>query len=694
MRNSWLRFLGIPISIFAAALIASTIASAATGGLVITQDGNSTATIFRFSDGNKTSDAEVVGFAADELKGYYEKMSGARLRNVCNVKNIENPKLRSVLNKMKNQAKGDFILIVSNSLVEDPEKIPPTALLESVPSIFAQLKDDGFAIRSFPDCLLLASPSPRGVLYAVYHLLESHGVRYFAPRYDFYNGHAEYVPKMKTIVANQADYDTNPTMKYRKKHGDAASQTPCTLKQLVGWMAKQRLNVFAYAANSKNAGLVVWDKVRGDLIPELRKRGMIIEVGGHGYDVFLPPSVYKETHPEWFPDPDEPTYGGGKPDNPANIFRFTNQDALNTFIDNVVLYLQERPEIAIFDAWPPDTARWAKSDVDQFGGIPNSEAYLTRQLQLRLRDALPGVRLSALAYPPAFLPPDPEYMYDADILLEFAPYDRSYGEPINGGHYQKSNYYVNGMQKWLQNGFAGETVIYEYYRKVIWHSLPVVLPNLIAAELAYYHSIGAKGLGIYSNTSDWVTYELTHLITAAFSWNCALDPVAYVQKYVRERFGDHNALLMALYFDLLERTGMELYSELAGKFDDQDTVTQVRAGYQAARGMINTAKANPSNSPAAKLALSRLAINLEYAVNDLGMSYWLLLGDPESSEKARNKGITFMNKYYSVGSMDFTKNFASRYGLDLSEEYFYNLYQSKCPGEERAWDPMERNVPR
>jgi hypothetical protein len=684
MRSSWLRFLGVPATIFVAALIASTIASAAQGKLIITQDGNASATIFRFSGGNNTTDTEIVGFAADELRGYYEKMSGARLRNICNVNSIANPKLRTVLTKMKNQAQGDFILIVSNSLAENQGRIPPAALLESFPSIFDQLDNDnsdrfdGFAIRSFPNCLLLASRSPRGVLYAVYHLLESQGVRYFAPRYDFYNGHAEYVPKKTTIDANQMDYLTKPTMKYRKKHGDAASQTPCTLKNLVDWMAKQRLNVFAYAANSKNAGLVVWDKVRDDLIPELRKRGMIIEVGGHGYDVFLSPSVYQEAHPEWFPDPGEPTYGGGKPDNPANIFRFTNQDALNTYIDNVVKYLQERPEITIFDAWPPDTARWAKSDVDPFVSIPNAEAYLTKGLQQRLKDALPGVRLSALAYPPAFAPPSPEYMLDKDILLEFAPYDRSYGEPIDEGRKSQSNYYVNNMKKWLQNGFSGEFVIYEYYRKVIWHSLPVVLPNLIATEIPYYRSLGAKGIGIYSNVADWVTYELTHLTTAALSWNCNIDIDAYVQNYASERFGAYNAMVMALCFDLLEVAGRALYSELTGNFDDQETVTQVRAVYQAVRGMINTAKANPSNSASEKLVLSRLAINLEFAVNDLEMSYWALLGRQEASDKAKDKGISLINKNYANGSIEFSKTLASRYGLDLADDYFYNLYHSTC----------------
>jgi hypothetical protein len=125
------------------------------------------------------------------------------------------------------------------------------------------------------------------------------------------------------------------------------------------------------------------------------------------------------------------------------------------------------------------------------------------------------------------------------------------------------------------------------------------------------------------------------------------------------------------------RGGSVTQSRLAGNFDDLDTVTQVRAAYQAARGMINTAAANPSNYPAAKLNLARLASDLEYAVNDLGMSYWLLLGNQEKSEATRNKGVRRMNEKYATGAMEFTKTFASRYGLDLPEDYFYNLLQSK-----------------
>jgi hypothetical protein len=59
------------------------------------------------------------------------------------------------------------------------------------------------------------------------------------------------------------------------------------------------------------------------------------------------------------------------------------------------------------------------------------------------------------------------------------------------------------------------------------------------------------------------------------------------------------------------------------------------------------------------------------------MSYWLILGNQEKSEAAGNRGGRRMNEKYATGAMEFTKTFASRYGLDLPEDYFYNLFQSQ-----------------
>lgn len=64
------------------------------------------------------------------------------------------------------------------------------------------------------------------------------------------------------------------------------SHTVDNLPQLIDWMAKQRLNILVYPYDYVALGLVEWDTWREQLIPELERRDMILEVGGHGYDSF------------------------------------------------------------------------------------------------------------------------------------------------------------------------------------------------------------------------------------------------------------------------------------------------------------------------------------------------------------------------------------------------------------------------
>ena len=55
------------------------------------------------------------------------------------------------------------------------------------------------------------------------------------------------------------------------------------LRQMVEWMPKVGYNILVCPLDYGGNGRVRWDQWRAELTPELKKRGIMIEVGGIGY---------------------------------------------------------------------------------------------------------------------------------------------------------------------------------------------------------------------------------------------------------------------------------------------------------------------------------------------------------------------------------------------------------------------------
>ncbi|MQB02330.1 MAG: DUF4838 domain-containing protein, partial [Actinobacteria bacterium] len=206
---------------------------------------------------------------------------------------------------------------------------------------------------------------------------------------------------------------------------------------------------------------------------------------------------------------------------------------MEAYVDNVVQYLDQRPEIDVFDAWPPDGAQWPSGAEERFGSIANAHAHVTNQLHAAVEAAGLDVRIEAIAYASHIDPPDPSQMFEPSTIIDFAPYDRSYTTPIYDDTYPRNVFYDELITQWGQE-YSGPLAFYEYYRKYSWHSLPVVLPTLIGQEMPYFHSRGISGFGIYSEPADWVTYELTHLLVAELSWDVGIDSDAWLRGYLDE----------------------------------------------------------------------------------------------------------------------------------------------------------------
>jgi hypothetical protein len=497
----------------------------------------------------------VPQFAADELSRYFERIAPTSV----SVQRVEPPTndLQSGLTLGPEPTNG-----LQSGLTLGPE--PLTIALHGSP-------DDSFALRITDGSASMAATTHRGTLYAAYELLQQLGVRFFAPRFPFYSDAVELVPAVASPELADADIVQRPAMPLRRKYVEEGwSHTPSTLVQLIDWMAKQRLNVLVYPYDYLGHGLVRWDTWCDQLLPELQRRGILLEVGGHG------------------PMPEN--------------FDASNPDAVRAYTARVLTYLQARPEINIFDAWPADSPHWLQPSA-QFNSEAEAQVRVVNHLASEAETSGVATRFEALAYSVTDTLEPPRNRYAPSVILDLAPYDRSHVLPISK---QK---YALLIDRWRTAQPRNDFGIHEYYRRYAWRSLPVLLPHLIAEDVAFYVESGVRGLGMYSEPADWLTFELNHLLTATLSFDPSVEVEAFVRTYVAERFGTA-AGAMADYLRLVESAALVIFDRPFGDFLDDEKVRQVSSRYRQAAEALAAA-------PRPNVLLDRLAANLEYACADV-----------------------------------------------------------------------------
>jgi hypothetical protein len=600
--------------------------------VALVEDGAPAATL-RWWSGD---DEPVAEFAAGELREYCEAMSGA-----------------------------DLPVEATGALDHRPENAPSAvvagdgdvaAAVAAADEALAGEPEDAFAVEASGDVLVCAGTTHRGTLSAVYEVLKTQGVRFFAPDYEFYDGHHEHVPERATVVVEES-VARAPDWAYRSKLlGGAVSHDADSLAALADWMAKAGLNIFfcrSVAGSETGFALNTWDMWREEVVPELRKRGLKTATGGHGFDVFLPPEEHADEHPEWFVED-------------HNVFNVADDDAVAAYVDGVIDYLEARPEVGIFWAWPPDGAEWPPEVVAEFGSPVNAYAHAVNRLSAAVEERLDRrVEIEAIAYYSNLWPPDEEYMYDEDVVIDLAAYDRTYGDPIDAPG--DNEYYADAFRAWRE-AFDGSLRAHEYYRKYSWHSLPVVMPDLMAEDLAAYTEFGVDGILSYPEQADWLTYELTHRLEAAMAWNTDLDVSAFVAEYLEQRYG-RAADAMATYLDHVERAGRAIYDGAQGAYDDEAALATAVEEYHAAEAALEEAMDLPvgyftePDGRRVEFLVERLQTNLEYALADTRANLHEVRGEDEraASERLRAGRLVLEHRFdgviaanhYSLGNHTF-----------------------------------------
>jgi len=451
--------------------------------VVVVKDGTSSWRLWIAADAG-----QVERFAADELTEYTRQMTGVALERT-----------------------------------EDPSATPLIVLgtrsgIRKVELPAAKPGFDGYAISVSPDRIVLAGDNPRGVLYAVYDLLERAGCRWWHPTLDPKD--PEVVPKLSELGFAPGTWSEAGRVELRVFNGAAFfNEIECdSILPQIDWAAKNRYNFVSWQASMKPPG----GPQRGleqmrdcGALDAIDKRGLGLHGPCHSFPFFLSTEKYFEKHPEWFGwrDGKRRPHGG---EWPAVNYCWSNQEANAEFIRNVETFLNDWPQLKILDpVWIDGGIICQCPKCTERGGA-NLLIDFFNQLADSVEKSHPDVRVEAVVgYPPVEAPPDnavsngkwqglhahwgrnnrtsyedPDYSRKANLLVwrsyfprfqECSYYAATSHQPFSGPPFLHA---LEGDTRFIvEQGITGQYVL--QYPLGFWWNLSFTLGE--AGKFAYYY---------------------------------------------------------------------------------------------------------------------------------------------------------------------------------------------------------------
>lgn len=399
---------------------------------------------------------------------------------------------------------------------------------------------DGFARAPDADGLLLWGDGPRGLLYAVYDLLEALGCRWVAP-----GASGARLPRYERVEVPQASVAQQPALPGRCLiigHDFFLDDA----EAWIVWAARNRLNtIFIHTIDRRLAlgacHLRRWRARRGTLLPLLRERGMLLELGGHGMRDLVPRRLFRSI-PEAFRH-------NGTRRTPDHNCCPGSSAASHLLRVNGAAFFQAYPEAHVFHLWPDDILGGGWCRCPQCAHLsPADQALLaTNALAEALEQTSPQARLAYLAYHDTTAPPN-QIAPHPNVVLLYAPRSRSYAHGIGAAasdvnapfwQHLRANLAWFGQPTTADGPRTGipEQRVFEYYLDgILFKSAPPPLPTVLREDVRAYRDAGVHTVqALMTGDRPWLAAPVNAHLFARLAWNPEQDPQQIVRDYAEVR---------------------------------------------------------------------------------------------------------------------------------------------------------------
>lgn len=467
-------------------------------------------------------------FAAGELVAYLGKISGAALASATG-----------------RDATPRIVLGMRADLTPaDRARLP-----KSAPG------NDGYAIAVVggrAPRIVVGGDQPRGLVYAVYDLLERLGCRFTHPQLE--PSDPEVVPSMRDValpagrwaVASKVKYRTLLWHQWRKPERDRLDTTPEDLTAQIDWAMKSRYSVFETPALELPP-----DHPLARALQAAKRRGMMLQSPGHNFDLFLPsdPETFA-AHPDWFGLVDgkrmpHALYG--------SQFCWTHPGARQTFTENIVKYVRERPDLDIIELSGIDGGTFVKTcgceECAKHSQTDNVIA-LMNGVVARLAKERPGLVVETLggyqyaAEPPKTVKPD------ARLRVLWADWNRAERSGYASEGYARRR---DDLDTWVR-AFDGRMTVYQYYADYYKHSWFLgPLADQMVSDREYVLAHGIDGvLTLLYPDGYWWRSSINAWLAGRVFYDASADPYVLLREYALAYYGAAGEP-MAAYLDAWAR---------------------------------------------------------------------------------------------------------------------------------------------
>lgn len=442
---------------------------------------------------------------------------------------------------------------------------------------------DTFLLRSAPDGLVISSPGTRGVLHGVYAYLESLGCRFPFPGEEH-----EVVPRRELTTVG---YDQREVPSFERR-GMTFSGNREHARGWIDFCGKQRLNWVFHHTQFEGGW---WVENRDVLWPELQKRGMTLELGGHYIPGFIPRDLFHE-HPDWF------RFANGARVNEYN-FCPSSRPAMEYLKERVRQYIREMPEAEVYNVWADDTAEdastWCFCEQCRQYSPSDQNLLVMNAMAEAVRDVKPTAKLVCIAYHETVVPPE-KVEPGPGVVMMWAPRERCYAHALDDPNCAKNRQHAAWLEKLVKVFNPAEAEVFEYYPdQVVFNHMMPAIADTIAGDIRYYKRLG---IGLIEPlltpfTSPWLSVPTSAILQSKALWNVDADLHAVLADHARTYFGDE---AMVEFFEHRERalhkaiTACDFTHPVAAfwtpPIDKPDVTAKYVAGLEEALGDLRKAR--------------------------------------------------------------------------------------------------------
>jgi hypothetical protein len=390
----------------------------------------------------------------------------------------------------------------------------PAILLQADPKAFHA---EQFRIETQGENLVLTGGRPRGLLYAVYTLLDRLGCRW-------YTAEVSRIPRRATLTMEPLAETHAPDFEYREPFYREAFNGD--------WAARNRVNGNSMELDEAHGG-------RFRYYPFV-----------HTFNALVPPDKYFQKHPEYFSLVD----GARRP----SQLCLTNPEVLRIATAQVLEWMRQHPEASIYSVSQNDGGGWCECDrcrrlAEAEGGRQSGPIlHFVNAVAAQVEKHYPGRLLDTLAYayteaPPTHVRPRP------NVRVRLCPINNCEAHRYDDPRCPHNVPFMKTLRGWA--AIAHQLYIWHYNTNYSHFLLPFPNFDEYAADIPLYKRNGVVGVfleGSYAANGGGEFAELKSWVMARLLWDTHADASRLTDEFLEAVYGPAAPHLRA-YIELMNR---------------------------------------------------------------------------------------------------------------------------------------------